>query len=45
MVRTLEELETALRAPMKVAPTRRVRIHESLEGDARWLLEWERAEK
>lgn len=39
-VRTLEELEAALRAPMKVAPTRRVWIHESLERDARCL--WER---
>ncbi len=34
-VRTLEELEAALTAPMKVAPTRQVWIHESLEGDAR----------
>ena len=38
-VRTLEELEAALKAPMKVAPTRSVWIHEFLEGDARRL--WE----
>ena len=38
-VRTLEELEAALKAPMKVVPTRSVWIHESLEGDARRL--WE----
>lgn len=38
-VRTLEELEAALRAPAGVAPARRVWIHESLEGDARRL--WE----
>ena len=38
-VRTLEEFEAALKVPMKVAPTRRVWIHESLEGDARRL--WE----
>lgn len=38
-VRTLEELEAALRAPMKVAPTRRVWIHELLEDDARRLCE------
>jgi len=45
-VRTLEELEAALTAPMKVAPTWRIWVHESLEGDARCL--WEagtRAEK
>ena len=38
-VRTLEELEAAIKAPMRVAPTRRVWIHESLEGDVRRL--WE----
>ena len=32
---TREELETAPRAPIRVAPTRRVWIHESLESDAR----------
>jgi hypothetical protein len=31
-IRTLEELEAALRAPMKVAPTRSLWIHESLKG-------------
>ena len=36
-IRTLEELEALLRAPMKVAPTRCVWIHESMEGDARHL--------
>ena len=36
-VRTLEELEAALRAPAGVAPTRRVWIHESLEGDTQRL--------
>lgn len=38
-VHAIEELEAALKAPMKVAPTRRVWIHESLEDDARRL--WE----
>lgn len=36
-VRTLGELEAASEAPMRVAPTRRVWIHESLEGEARRL--------
>lgn len=44
-VRTLEELEAALKVPMKVAPTRCVWIHQSLEGDARRLWERARAEK
>ncbi len=39
-VRTLEELEAALQAPMKAAPTRRVWIQESLEDDTQRL--WER---
>ncbi len=34
-VRTREELEAILKAPVGVAPTRRVWLHESLEGDAR----------
>lgn len=38
-VRTLEELEAAMKEPMTVAATRNVRIHESLEKEARWL--WE----
>lgn len=38
-IRTLQELDTALRAPAGIAPTRRVWIHESLEDDARHL--WE----
>ena len=38
-VRTREKLEAVLRAPTKVAPTRRVWIQESVEGDARRL--WE----
>ena len=38
-VRTLEELEAALKVPAGVVPTRRVWIHESLEGGVRRL--WE----
>ena len=38
-VRTVEELEAAIREPMRVAPTRNVWIHESLEAEARRL--WE----
>ena len=38
-VRTREELEAAMKEPMKVAPTRTVWMHESLEDDARRL--WE----
>lgn len=33
-VHTLEELEATLKTPMKVAPTRRVWIHENLVEDA-----------
>lgn len=40
-IRTLEELEAALRAPVGIAPTRRVWIHGSLEVDARRLWETE----
>jgi hypothetical protein len=36
---TLEELETALKTPIKVAPTRQVSVHESLEDDIRRLCE------
>jgi hypothetical protein len=36
-VRTREELEVALVTPAGIAPTRRVWIHESLEGDTRHL--------
>ena len=38
-VRTTEELEAAMNEPMKVAPTRNVWIHESLEDEARRV--WE----
>lgn len=38
-VRIVEELEAALRAPAGVAPTRRIWVHEALEGEARRL--WE----
>lgn len=34
-VRTAEELEAAIKAPMRVAPTRIIWIHESLEDEAR----------
>ena len=39
-VRTTEELEAAIKEPMKVAPTRNIWIHESLEdeGAARKLI-------
>ena len=38
-IRTLEELDAAIKAPARVAPTRRVWVHEGLEDDARRL--WE----
>ncbi len=34
-VRTVEELEAAIKEPMRVAPTRAVWIHEDLEDEAR----------
>ncbi len=34
-VRSTEELEAAMKQPMKVAPTRNVWIHESLEDETR----------
>ncbi len=37
-VRTREELEAVVTAPTGATPTRRVWIHESLEGGARCLL-------
>jgi hypothetical protein len=40
MIRTREELEAAIKEPMRVAPIRNVWIHESLEDEARRL--WER---
>jgi hypothetical protein len=42
-VRTLDELEVAIKEPMKVSPTRIVWIHESLEDEARRL--WETGER
>ena len=39
-VRTTEELDAAIKEPMKVALTRNVWIHESLKDEARRL--WER---
>jgi hypothetical protein len=38
-VRTIEELDVAMKEPMNVAPTRDIWIHESLEKEARRL--WE----
>jgi hypothetical protein len=38
-IRTTEELEAAIREPMKVAPIRNVWIHESLEDEGRRM--WE----
>jgi hypothetical protein len=38
-VRTVEELEAAIKEPMTVAPTRNVWIHESLEDEARRVCE------
>lgn len=43
-VRTMEELEIVLRAPIGVAPTRRVWIHEAFEGDVRRMWEAEKPE-
>ena len=40
---TLEQLEAAIKAPMRVGPTRRVWIHDSLEDNARRL--WEGVKK
>jgi len=39
--RTFEELDAAIKEPMRLAPTRNVWIHESLEDEARRL--WETA--
>ncbi len=39
LVRTAEELQASIRAPTGVAPTRRIWIHESLEDEARRVLE------
>ena len=44
-VRTTEELEAATKEPLKVAPTRNVWIHESLEDEARRLWERDRPSK
>jgi hypothetical protein len=41
-VGTGEELEAALKEPMRVAPTRNIRIHESLEDEARGVWEMDR---
>ncbi len=41
-VRTLEELDAVIKVPTRVAPTRRVWVHESLEEDARQLVQNER---
>ncbi len=38
-IRTRKELEAVVKAPTGATPTRRVRIDESLEGDARRM--WE----
>ena len=41
-VRTIEELEAAIKEPMTVAPTRNVWIHESLEDEAHRVWEVDR---
>src|ERR1700730_10383073 len=43
-VGTTKELEAAIEEPMKLAPTRNVLIHESLEDEARRLLEMDDGE-